>query len=97
MQLELDEQVHQYDADTWGERGEQKEEERKKENEYLGQIRPGLKHCHMNSDQPLKIALTSNTVKICSSGLLSSAQTTGDWTATVCEKPRRLPQTNNGA
>lgn len=29
MQLELDEQVHQYDADTWGE-----------QNEYSGQIHP---------------------------------------------------------
>lgn len=29
MQLELDEKVHQYDADTWGE-----------QNEYSGQIHP---------------------------------------------------------
>lgn len=61
MQFELDEQVHQYDADTWGER-----EEQRTLDEYLGQIHL----CHvpniMSHQINTKVATTSYSVRIIS-------------------------------
>lgn len=59
MQLELDKQVHQYDADTWGEWGEQRPL-----NEYSGHIH----QCPYHHVTPIqispKIAPTSYSIKI---------------------------------
>lgn len=59
MQLELDEQVHQYDADTWGDWGEQRPL-----NEYLGQIHSCPDHHVTPTQISPEIAPTSYSVKI---------------------------------
>lgn len=49
MQLELDEQVHQYDADTWG-----------AQNKYSGQMHPRLDYHVILTQINPKITVTSS-------------------------------------
>lgn len=59
MQLELDKQVHQYDADTWFKQGEQTPQ-----NEYYGLIHPCPDHHVITSHITPKIATTSYHISV---------------------------------